>query len=269
MMSETKFKYLLIVASISILVVTSCQKVIKLKLNNAPPQMVIEANVTDQDGPQYVYISKSVPFTSTNNFPAVSDATIVLNDNSGSQYSYSEINPGVYVLYSYKGVYGKTYTLTVEIGDTLYTAQSTMPAAAVPLDSITDKPNVIGKSSLRTVTVYYQDPPALGNQYLFTLYVNSEQSGTIFTNDDSFTNGRYVSQDLFQTDIDINPSDTATVNMQCIDKNIYQYWYTLSQQQVNGPGGGVTPSNPPSNFNNNALGYFSAHTTQTKSIIVH
>ena len=48
-----------------------------------------------------------------------------------------------------------------------------------------------------------------------------------------------------------------------------EYWFSLMQQQGNGPGGGTTPSNPPSNFDNNALGYFSAHTTQVKQIIVN
>jgi hypothetical protein len=269
MMMDRKLKYRLIIAALMLMATASCQKVIDLKLNNAPPQIVIEGNITDQDGPQYVTITKSVPFTSTDDFPVVSGATIILNDNAGTQYLFSEIHPGVYVIYPYKGVYGKKYTLTVKTGGVTYTANSTMPTVAVPLDSVTAKVNVFGKNNLRTIVVNYQDPPNMANQYLFTLYINSNQAGTIFTNDDSFTDGRYVVEDLFQNDIDVPVGDTARVDMQCIDKNVYQYWYTLSQQQVNGPGGGVTPSNPPSNFNNNALGYFSAHTLETKSIVVY
>ena len=269
-MKSIKLKYGYIIAAIIVLATASCKKVIDLKLNNAPTQIVIEANITDQDGPQYVTITKSVPFTATDNFPTVTGAIVTLNDGVGRQFRFNEAHPGLYILYPFQGgVYGRTYTLTVKIGDTTYTAQSTMPTVSVPLDSITDKPNVFGKSDLRTATVNYQDPPNIANQYLFILFVNSAEVGTIFTNDDSFTNGRYVKEDLFQTDIDIHPGDTASVNMQCIDKNIYQYWYTLSQQQTTGPGGGVTPSNPPSNFNNNALGYFSAHTITGKSIIVY
>jgi hypothetical protein len=269
-MKSVKLKYGYIVAAIIVLTIASCQKVIDLKLNNAPAQIVIEANITDQEGPQYVTITKSVPFTATDNFPTVTGAVITLNDGAGRQFHFNEVHPGLYILYPFQGgVYGRTYTLTVKIGDTTYTAQSTMPTVSVPLDSITDKPNVFGKSSLRTIAVNYQDPPDIANQYLFVLFVNSIEVGTIFTNDDSFTNGRYVKEDLFQTDIDIHPGDTASVNMACIDRNIYQYWYTLSQQQTNGPDGGVTPSNPPSNFNNNALGYFSAHTITGKSIIVY
>jgi len=269
-MKYIKIKYGHIIAVIILLATVSCQKVINLKLNNAPAQIVIEANITDQEGPQYVTITKSIPFTGANNFPTVSRAVITLSDNTGQQFKFGEVHPGLYVLYPFSGgVYGRTYTLTVKIGDTIYTARSTMPVAAVPLDSVTDKPNVFGKSDLRTITVNYQDPPNIANQYLFTLFINSTQVGTIFTNNDSFTDGRYVSEDLFQTDIDVHVGDTASVNMESIDNNIYQYWYTLSQQQANGPDGGVTPSNPPSNFNNNALGYFSAHTISGKSILVY
>lgn len=267
-MKRMKLKYGLFITTLILLAMTSCQKVIDLKLSNAPAQIVIEGNLTDRNGPQYVTITKSVSFSSTDKFPPVSGATVVLTDDESNQFQFSEVKPGIYMLYPYRGDYGKTYTLTVKTGSVTYTAQSTMPVFAVPLDSLSDKTNLFGKNDLRTVTVYYQDPASISNQYLFSLYVNSSKVGTIFTNDDSFTNGRYVSEDLFQTDIDVHPGDTAKVSMECIDKSIYQYWYTLSQQQINGPGGGVTPSNPPSNFNNNALGYFSAHTQQSRSLIV-
>jgi hypothetical protein len=34
------------------------------------------------------------------------------------------------------------------------------------------------------------------------------------------------------------------------------------------PGGGITPNNPPSNISNGALGIFSAHTTETRSVTI-
>jgi len=39
-------------------------------------------------------------------------------------------------------------------------------------------------------------------------------------------------------------------------------------QQSNGPGGGVSPSNPPTNISPATLGYFSAHTSSIKTMIV-
>ena len=100
------------------------------------------------------------------------------------------------------------------------------------------------------------------------MYVNGVQVKSVFTINDDFTDGRYVNLDLQENDIDIFTGDTVKLEMQCIDKNMYTYWFTLQQQKINGPGGGVTPSNPPTNISPATLGYFSAHTTQTKTIVV-
>lgn len=267
-MQQIKFKYTIILAAITLIAITSCQKVINIKLDNAAPQIVIEGNLTDVLGPQFVTITKSVPFTSSNIFPPVTGAVVTITDSIGDVYNLAEGPAGIYATDPLKGLYGVTYKLTVQTGGKTYTASSTMPYP-VPLDSLTDKKQILSNNDLYTITVNYQDPPKVTNQYLFVLYVNSQQAGTIFTNDDSFTNGRYVREDLFETGSDIHLKDTASVEMECIDEGIYKYWFSLSQQQNNGPGGGITPSNPPSNFNNNALGYFSAHTTETMSIIVH
>jgi len=266
-MQYMKFKYQLLIAAIVLLAATSCQKVIDLKLNNAAPQLVIEGNLTDDFGPQYVIVTKSVPFTSSNIFPPVTDAEVTIIDSVGNKFRLNQSNPGIYSIYPFAGTHGQTYTLTIKTGGITYTAKSTMPYQ-VNLDTLTSKTDVLSDKDLRTITVDYKDPANVANQYRFVLYINSEQAGAIFTNDDSFTNGRYVKNDLLQNGVDIHPLDTATVEMECIDKNLYKYWFSLSQQQGDGPGGGTTPANPPSNFNNNALGYFSAHTTQMKSIIV-
>lgn len=259
----------LICFALTALCCASCQKVISLKLNNSSPQLVIEGNLTDIYGIQYVVISKSVPFTATSNFPPVTGASVSITDDStGYVFKFHEDTAGLYSYYPMVGYAGRKYTLTVKTGGQTYTASSTMPKL-VNLDSLTAKISSFGKNNLRTITANYQDPAQAANQYRFVMLVNHKQTGTIFTYDDSFTNGRYVRQDLFENGTDINYHDTVTVEMQCIDRGMYEYWYSLSQQQGNGPGGGTTPSNPPSNFNNNALGYFSAHTSQSKVIVVN
>jgi hypothetical protein len=268
MMQGRKFKYGLIFMAMVLLFASACQKVIDLKLDNSAPQLVIEGNLTDQDGSQVVTISKSVSFSATDTFPPVSGATVSISDSTGIPNILTEKAPGVYVIFPYQGLYGRTYTLTVKVNGVTYTALSTMPMP-VPLDSLGAKSDDIGKKNLRTIVVNYQDPSKVANQYRFVLSINKGQVNTVFTNDDSFTNGRYVREELFQTGMDIHHGDTARVEMQCIEKNIYKYWFSLSPQQNNGPGGGITPSTPPSNINNGALGYFSAHTVSNAAITVN
>ncbi len=84
MMQDRKFKYGLLFMAMVLLFASACQKVIDLKLDNAAPQLVIEGNLTDQNGAQVVTISKSVSFSATDSFPPVSGATVSISDSTGT-----------------------------------------------------------------------------------------------------------------------------------------------------------------------------------------
>lgn len=266
-MNRTTYPYFLLMALLFCLLASSCQRVINLDLTNAAPQLVIEGNFTTTVAPQMVKISQTVPFSNTNIYPPVSGATVTVSNNKGRIITFAEGPPGTYASAQIAGRPGNTYTLTVQYNGKVYTANSTMPQQVL-LDSIDTKQSAFNGKNIKDANVYYLDPYDQANQYRFVLYVNSTQVNRVFAFDDHFTNGRLVVNELFENDIDIHSNDTVTVEMQCIDPQVYTYWYSLRQQQAQGPGGGTTPSNPPSNISNNALGYFSAHTTQTKSIIV-
>ena len=139
----------------------------------------------------------------------------------------------------------------------------------VSLDSVSTTNSQFNKGkNQKVLTVHFADPPNIANQYRFVLYVNSVQVKTIFAFDDDFSDGRNVNIDLYENDIDIFPGDVVSIEMQCLDKPVYTYWFTQQQQQANNPGGGVAPSNPPTNITPTTLGYFSAHTTQQLTFVV-
>lgn len=247
--------------------IISCQKVVDLKLKDASGQLVVEANVTNIHT-STVKLSQNVAFTSTNTYPPVNGATVTISDQSGKSYILVEGLAGIYANSQLQGISLNTYNLTVQTGGKTYAASSTMPAA-IALDSISAKNDEFNNGKNRKeITVWYADPAGVKNQYLFLMYVNGVQVKGIFVYNDDLTDGKHVGRQLRQDDVDIYPGDVVKVEMQCIDQTNYIYWYALQQQQQNGPGGGVTPSNPPSNLSNNALGYFSAHTSQTKTILV-
>jgi len=266
-MKLTRLKYY--TAVLLLIMVTSCKKVIQLDLGNDSGKLVIEGNITNDPGLQIVKLSRNVPFTSTNTYPAVSDAAVAIYDSTDNRYLTMEEGPaGTYSVDKAVGTYGHIYKLVVSTGGQTYNARSVMPDV-VAMDSITSSNNILDtKDNKRMISVYFNDPPNVRNQYRFIMYVNNVQVKTIFAFDDEFINGRHVSLDLQQNDTDIYPGDTVTVEMQCIDKPVYTYWFTLMQQQGNNPGGAVAPSNPPTNISPTTLGYFSAHTTQTTTIVV-
>src|SRR5450755_469933 len=68
----------------------SCKKIVTLKLNTAPSQIVIQGAVTNAAGPYTVAINQSVGFYADNSFPPVSGAIVVISDDQGVADSLTE-----------------------------------------------------------------------------------------------------------------------------------------------------------------------------------
>ena len=260
-----------IVCLITALSLSSCEKVIDIDLNSPETQLVIEGNITDQLTRQTIRISQSVPYTDSNVYPPVSGATVTVTSDQGQSWNFVETQPGRYTSSRFKGEAFLTYTLRVNVNNATYTASSTMPQA-VKLDGLGLKVFTFGDEQNKQVEAYYQDPDGLVNQYRFVMQVNGLPVKRIFVENDRFTDGKEATSTLFYNPDNDNEKlkqgDEIEVEMQSIDKPVYTYWYSISQQTQNGPAAGVTPANPPSNIDNNALGYFSAHTTESRILII-
>jgi hypothetical protein len=263
--------YFQVMVLFSICLTCSCKKIIDLNLKNAGQQLIIEGNITDQRGEQVVRISRSVPVSETNDFPAVSGAAVKVTDSKGNVFNFTEISPGTYTIFSVAGRPGRTYTLNVVVDGQTYTGSSTMPDP-VKLDSLTATVESFGNEKRTIVAVNYKDPTSVLNYYLFKMTVNGVKVERIFSDSDFFSDGRTVKRDLFLTENDnvqIKENDNVSVEMQCIDLPTFTYWRSLEQQYASGnPNDVTTPSNPPNNLNNNALGYFSAHTSEVMNVLI-
>jgi len=261
-----KIKYLLYLF-IAITTSVSCKKVINVDIGGASQQLVIEGNLTDHQGTQTVTLTRSVSYNSANVFPTVSGATVTVNDEAGTFYKFTETQPGIYTINNFKSKALSTYLLTVKVEGKTYYAGSTMPFP-VNLDSLTLVSQIFGNKNIKTIVVNYKDPASIPNQYRFVMYVNGVQVKRVFVENDQLSDGRAVTSMLYQQDIELQKGDKVDVDMECIDGDMYNYWNSLSNQGGNSPQNSATPSNPPSNISNGALGYFSAHTIQRKSIII-
>lgn len=261
-------KYFLHIPTLAaIIFLSSCEKVIDLDLGDVSGKLVIEATLSNSAGQQVVRLSKNVPFTNTNNYPPVAGAEVLIFDENGNNYDFKEGSSGTYLVNNASGTPGSIYTMRVKLNGRTYTATSKMPET-VTLDSISFKKSNFGDDGTQQISVHYVDPKSSVNQYRFVMFVNDVQVKDILVNNDDFTNGNKITQELRQGDIDIYLGDKVRIEMQCIDKPVYTYFSTLRNQSSNGPGGGVTPSDPPTNISPVTLGYFSAYTTSTKTIIL-
>ncbi|RCH56392.1 DUF4249 domain-containing protein [Mucilaginibacter hurinus] len=253
------------------LLFTSCEKVIDVDIKEPPNQLVIEGNITDVSGTQTIKLSQSVPYTDTNIYPPVSGAVVTVSDDTGNTWTFTETEPGQYTFGPLQGVAGRKYTMTVTLDNKTYTATSIMPQA-VPVDSLSITKISFGSTEIKTVAVHYTDPAGIANQYRYVMRINGVLTKRIYASNDRLQDGKPIKEQLFYGRDDDNKElesgDVVEVEMQGIDMPVFKYWFTLSQQTQRGPGGGVTPGNPPSNISGGVLGYFSAHTTQIESITV-
>jgi hypothetical protein len=242
----------------------SCKKEINIDLNASEPQTVINGNISNEPGPYYVTISKTVKFSDANSYPPVSGALVIISDNTGIVDTLSEASPGKYQTHFITGIPGNTYRMKVLAEGKYYYATSAMPSP-VNLDSIRfETETIAGKVKYMPIPVF-TDPATPGNNYRFIQTVNSKRDKTYFVQNDIVTNGTVNQISLFSPDFEIIASDSVMIEMRCIDLATYNYYFTLAQIS-GGFGGQTAPSNPPNNITGDyALGLFEAYTTQKKT----
>ena len=249
--------------------VMACKKVVSVELRDAPSQLVIEGEVTNGGTPQ-VKISRSVAFSAANSYPPVSGAVVTVTDNNNGLVAVlKESAAGMYGTRTYSGVPGHSYQLSVTVGGMVYTANSVMPRQ-VALDSITFAMNTdINNHKDINAVVNFQDPPGVANYYQFTEEIGGRLIPDVFVFEDRLSDGRYIEQPLFNDSTYLQRGEELTLTMNCVDKNVYNYFFTLSGVTGNNGFQTATPANPVSNISNGALGYFSAHTTQRVKVEIY
>ncbi|HEY6899308.1 MAG TPA: DUF4249 domain-containing protein [Puia sp.] len=259
---------LILVTSVAVLF-SACQKVINVKLSPGASKYVVQGVITDQPGTCSVSITTTKDFSADNTFPGVSGA-IVKVENGGTVYTLTETTPGTYATSAITGEPGKTYNMTAIVDGNTYTASSTMPQP-VDLDSMYISKEILGDKLY--VTIAYTDPGGTPNYYRWVQYLNGVKEKTIFIDDDEFTDGLTLKNQLnYNNDTDdpnrdIKIGSTVRIDMICLDSAAYKYWYSLSNE-ASGNGSSNSPGNPISNIKGGCLGYFSAQAVRTKTLVV-
>jgi hypothetical protein len=274
---KTYIKFLAAIAFV--LGFSSCEDVIELDLTDVPPRVVIEGFLTDQPGPYSVRISTTADFYDPNIFAAQENAIVRISDDQGNEDILTETSPGFYETTTLQGERGVTYTLEVALGGVSYTATSKMPAQQIPLVSLTTQ---FEEESLFNdegyyATAFFNDPPNVDNFYRLQVLVNGEvyffvdaddeeavpeEDINFWLQDDKFTDGNLQDYEFPHT---LKVGDTMQVTLAHLERSTYDYYRTLVAI-ING--GGVAPSNPISNMQGGALGYFGAFSVTGNSVIV-
>lgn len=253
-------------ALVILLMCASCEKVINVDLDESAKKYVIEGEVSNiAASANSVKISQTKNFEDENTFEGISGATVTIQVNDGVIYTLPETATGVYTTTAFTGTPGSVYKLTVSLNGSVFTASSKMPAQIVLLDTLTVENLSLG-DNVKTIQPDYKDPVGLGNSYRFIEYANGVQVKHVFVQNDEVSDGLQITTPLINMDGDLDAGDVVKVDMLCIDEAVYKYWYSLDQAATGD--GSATPANPVSNISGGALGYFSAHSLTSKTIVV-
>lgn len=251
------------------IVLIACEKVIDIPLEESDRKFVIEGVLKDTPGDNYITISKTGNVYSDSNFEKITGATVSIVDNLGNNFIFSETEPGNYQNALFTVEPDKTYNLSVTKDNNIFT--STGNSFYKPtLDSL-NYIEQIGSFGFGTDTTYlvffsFVDNGSQTNYYRINAFVNGVREDAYYIVDDKLNNGQNYTQPLFGSTIE--KGDTVLVELLAMDKGNYDYFFSLPSATNGGDPFSPTPSNPVSNIEGGALGYFGVYTTDTLTIII-
>ena len=286
-----------------LIIFSSCEKTIKLKVQDQPSKLVVDASIENDQFPVVVLS------TSLNYFSSISaeelaksfvhDAVITISDGTKisqlKEYSYHDTS-GVTLYYytidsanlvnAIAGQFNKQYHLDIKTKDgEEYVATTTIPALTKTCDSMWWKqaPNT-DDSSLCVMFGRFTDPPGFGNYIRYFTRINSGPflPGLNSVFDDQFVDGKTYTLEF---DMGWNKSsldkptaengygyahrgDTVTFKYCNIDQATYTFWNTWEFAWASYGNPFASPVKVMGNISNNALGAFSGYAAQYKTIII-
>lgn len=257
--------------AISILLFSSCEKIIDIELNEAESTFVIEALLQKGTTNFTVSVTRTADYFDNALPQTIDNAVITLTNHLGIAINVPFKGNGIYQE-TITAVAEFTYQLDVAIDGETYTAMSYLPPVVV-LDSLNAEYNEETPFSDEGYRIYceFQDPVDQLNYYRFVQTINGElqdEPEDFFIRDDKIFDGNQIQLPLFGRVF--QDTDTVSIEMRCMDRASYDYLLSLGELigASQGPGGSAAPGNPATNWSGNILGYFSAYSSTSKTIIL-
>ena len=266
-----------IILSALFFLLSSCEEVVTVDLQEAEKRVVIDASIKWQKGTtgnnQSIKISTTRGFYKQEPIP-VTDASVSIStaDTTTFEFSNDDENPGTYITSNFQPVKNKEYQLNIQAeGQTFQATEVLKPV--VPIDSITQRDNTGFSGEEIELKTHYTDPGGIENYYLFNYQVAFVQIPTLEIFDDEFNDGNPIFSTYQEEDLE--NGDTVNIEMQGISKQYYNYLFLLLNQI--GDSGGPFQTRPATvtgnivnvdNEENYPFGYFSLSEIDTVNYIV-
>ena len=278
-------------------ILSSCEKNIDFKLNEADPVLVVDGQIEDGQPPRVIlstslsYFGAISPQILASSF--VHGANIKISNGTLTHQLKEYALPfgGQYIGYYYSidsanlptafvGEFGKGYSMVINLSGMEYKATTTIPLLTKKVDSLWFKvaPNN-PDTNKRVLIAKVTDPPGLGN---YIRYFTRRNSGPFLPALNSVYNDQVVDGTTYQGQVDPGidrndppktgenfffKGDTVTFKLSNIDKATYTFWNTweFAQQSIGNPFS--QPGKVQGNISNGALGAFCGYANWFGTVI--
>ncbi len=280
------FKNSFTLAAMSILLLTGCEDVIDLNVDNAPKQMVVDGWITNQPGTQTIRLSWSAPYFDYTKGKPILNATVTIVDDLGNIYEFKDTNNNGQYEWGNPtdtlGHIGRTYTLAIQNETESFSAVNeimpvpTIDSLVYEMEKLPFTPDKGPKEGYVT-QFYARDFVGEGNTYWIKPIVNgivktSDPTQITVAYDAAFSAGAPSDGLIFilpirqaiTTDSLYLAGDKIGVELHSITNQSYNFLTQVRDQTSNGGIFATPPANILTNIINKnpngskSLGYFGA-----------
>jgi hypothetical protein len=264
------------------ILLAGCEETVQLDLDQVPEQLVIEGQVTDVPGRQFVRVTRTAGFYDTGKTGRVANAQVVVSDDNGVEVPFvhnprgSADSVGYYLpAVGYTGTIGRTYTMSVALDGQTFLASDKL-VRVTTIDSMLYRPNVFreraepSNGKIWELLIYAKEPQDTEDNYLIKYYRNDS---LVYNNEtDVYVLNDYgVGENIdgVPSSVYYAPGDKARVEMYSLSRDGYLFFSDLVTI-LNSDGGMFSPppANPRSNISGQALGFFQVSAMNSNEIVL-
>lgn len=221
-----------------LLALVSCEDIIDVNLNDAPPKLVIDASIDWFKGTegknQEIKLTLSAPFFD-NEVPPANGAQVEITNSENIKFIFLEDNQtGIYRCNNFIPKIEETYTLTINYNEEEFVASETLKSVS-EIDFVEQNNEGGFTGEDIELKAFYTDPANIENYYLFEFNTDIAVTPDLEVYNDEFTDGNQIFG--FFTEEDLANGDTVNIRNHGISEQFYEFMFILLQQTSEGGGG--------------------------------
>lgn len=261
------------------LALAGCTDVVKLDVPPTRPLLAVDGQITDQARPAVVSLALTQPYFTQDTPPAVTGATLTLDDDQGRRDVLRETTPGRYVgSGAVRGRVGGRYTLTITADGQTYRAETEIRRTpAIDSLQVEFKKGEFGFDDGYYVLYNGPELPGVGDYYRFRVYANGvlrNKPDDLTVTSDELVDGNYIGNVLLNRK-PFQRGDRLRVELLAIPRDYYFFLNELLTQVTNEGLFATSPANVRTNVRNTqagtgrpAVGYFAGYPVRADSVVV-